>query len=54
MHVYRTRIPKIKKSNKLEDSPFQTMGAPPPTTGPKAFEHSIPPGAHMDLFRVVT
>eukprot|EP01032_Pedospumella_encystans_P022485 gene22485-25478_t len=49
----RTRIPKIKKSKKIEESPYQTSGAPPPAVGPKPFEHSIPPGAHGDQFRVV-
>jgi hypothetical protein len=50
---YRTRIPKIKKTMKIEQSPYQTSGAPVVNPGPKPFEHSIPPGAHMDQFKVV-
>jgi hypothetical protein len=52
----RTKIPKVKLNNqKIGLSPFQMTDvlSNDNSKEPKKFETSIPPGAHMDQFRMV-
>lgn len=55
----RTKIPKVKRKkgdNNSHSSPIKTLGAPPieDLKAVKPLENSIPPGAHTDMFRLVT
>eukprot|EP01035_Chromulina_nebulosa_P026436 gene26436-34606_t len=49
----RTKIPRIKKPTPLSSSPFQLSGGNSGPLEPKPLDHSIPPGAHFDLYRAV-
>lgn len=50
----RTKIPKIRKSKKIIESPFHTTGAiSVAELPPQQLNDSIPPGAHADQFRIV-
>jgi hypothetical protein len=50
----RAMIPKIKKNNSPDWSPFTIAAAASDVTKPKPIENSIPPGAHSDVYKCVT
>lgn len=50
----RAIIPRVKKTKKKDQSPFTLSSSGSDLRDPKAVASSVPPGAHTDLFRIVT
>ena len=50
----RSKIPKVKKQKDLESSPFKLKNNNDENTKPRPLYDSVPPGAHIDQFRIVT
>ena len=50
----RAKVPKVKQASKAEKSPFTVMEGYALPVASTALESAVPPGAHMDQFRLVT
>ena len=50
----RAKVPKVKQAKLNESSPFTVMEGHPMPSASTALASAVPPGAHMDQFRLVT
>ena len=50
----RAKVPKVKQASKQEKSPFTVMEGYALPEASTALDSAVPPGAHMDQFRLVT